>query len=226
MLVNGLFQLNLTALRRKPADHNTKLVHQGSLSRSRLSTPTISSYNSKIFSSCKTSLPHPSSVNTKVSENSCIVSTGYSSNKDTTIGSSKTDVNIWHKMLGHPSVIILAKVLKKLAYKTDESQLKFCEACKIRKMHQKQHMTVLTKSTNPFQIIFFYLWGHAQTPSYQDYKYYISFVDDFTDLHRFIPSLSSQKQSFWFKTLSKRFSVRLVCLLKLFNLIGEEITNL
>lgn len=60
------------------------------------------------------------------------------------------------------------------------SLLKFCDACKQGKLHQHPHISQPTKTTKAFQLIHSDLWGPSYMCSAQGFKYYISFVDDFT----------------------------------------------
>lgn len=93
---------------------------------------------------------------------------------------TKPDMNLLHRVLGHPNNTSLAKVCSILNISFSVTALQFCDACKIGKMHQFPHTTKPTKSTKPFDLIHTDLWGPASTHSSHGFKYYVHFVDDFT----------------------------------------------
>lgn len=55
-----------------------------------------------------------------------------------------------------------------------------CDACPQGKIHQKQHVIQSVKTTTAFQFVRSNIWGPASQSSSHGFKYYLSFVDDFT----------------------------------------------
>ena len=54
------------------------------------------------------------------------------------------------------------------------------DACMMGKLHRLHFPTNCTKTKNPLKILHTDLWGPALVLSSQGYRYYVSFVDDFT----------------------------------------------
>lgn len=68
-------------------------------------------------------------------------------------GVCKYDDNILHRSLGPPHPAVLAKVCASLNITFKASDLIFCEACKVGKIHQITHVSVPTKTTKPLELI-------------------------------------------------------------------------
>jgi hypothetical protein len=60
-----------------------------------------------------------------------------------------------------------------------ESCIPVCSACQVAKSHQLPYSTLVHQSTAPLQMIFSDVWGPAPQ-SVGGFKYYISFIDDFS----------------------------------------------
>jgi hypothetical protein len=54
-----------------------------------------------------------------------------------------------------------------------------CDACQRGKSHQLPHPISTSVSTQPLELIFSDVWG-AAPESAGRYKYYVSFIDDFS----------------------------------------------
>lgn len=120
--------------------------------------------------------PHSQTSNTNVSHNAvCNLS---SINRSLCNNSSIP--NLWHKRLGHPSPVILAKVLHSINTPFTTKDLSFCDACQLGKNHLMHFSSSTIKTTTPLQIIHSDVWGPSPYPTHEGYKYYILFVDDFT----------------------------------------------
>ncbi|KAH9725227.1 hypothetical protein KPL70_007794 [Citrus sinensis] len=93
------------------------------------------------------------------------------------------DLTLLHRRFGHPNSAILMLLLKsckqfKVSSKAISSSL--CDACQLGKTH-KQHFSITeTKSTQVLELIYIDIWGPSPTVSKGGYKYYISFVDDYS----------------------------------------------
>ncbi|KAL6333419.1 hypothetical protein AAG906_028604 [Vitis piasezkii] len=62
-----------------------------------------------------------------------------------------------------------------------QNELGFCIACPLGKTKQFPFPTAINKTQVPFELVFSDVWGPAHTTSCDGYKYYIAFVDAFTN---------------------------------------------
>ncbi|KAM2672155.1 hypothetical protein EV1_007888 [Malus domestica] len=95
---------------------------------------------------------------------------------------AKADIHIWHRRLGHPSSIVLNKVVKhsNLPIVGSVHKQSFCSDCQLGKASRLPFSVLPCTSTRPFHIIHADVWGPSPTPSCTGYKYYLILVDDFT----------------------------------------------
>jgi histone deacetylase 1/2 len=86
----------------------------------------------------------------------------------------------WHARLGHPSSSIVQQILSSnkisVSDKHDES---VCDACQKGKSHQLPYPKSTSVSSALLELIFSDVWGPAPV-SFGRYKYYVSFIDDFS----------------------------------------------
>ena len=92
----------------------------------------------------------------------------------------KDSVTLWHNKLGHPSSKVLKQILKQLNVPCDKSNLEWCDACKLGKMHQLPFNRSEIKSKSPLEMVYSDIWGPSPMVSTTGHRYYISFVDDYT----------------------------------------------
>jgi hypothetical protein len=87
----------------------------------------------------------------------------------------------WHARFGHPSSQVVRSVLRlnNLPCLKESSASSVCNACQLAKSHQLPYNNSIHRSTAPLELIFSDVWGLAP-PSVGGYKYYISFIDDFS----------------------------------------------
>jgi hypothetical protein len=86
----------------------------------------------------------------------------------------------WHVRLGHPSNQIIQSIrhLNNILFPS-ECSLSVCNVCQLAKSHQLSYTSSLHRSIAPLELIFSDVWGPA--PQYVGgFKYYISYVDDFS----------------------------------------------
>ncbi|KAL5857207.1 hypothetical protein ACOSQ3_004665 [Xanthoceras sorbifolium] len=62
--------------------------------------------------------------------------------------------NLWHIKLGHPAPLIFQNILHKLRLKLASSTLKFCDSCKLGKMHQLLFQASTHKAKSPLEQVF------------------------------------------------------------------------
>jgi hypothetical protein len=94
--------------------------------------------------------------------------------------SRSTSRTHWHARLGHPSSQVVQSILflNKIPYsKLLDSSV--CNACQLVKSHKLPYSLSTHRSTRPLELVFSDVWGPAPT-FVGGYKYYISFIDDFS----------------------------------------------
>ncbi|KAH9803128.1 G-type lectin S-receptor-like serine/threonine-protein kinase [Citrus sinensis] len=96
------------------------------------------------------------------------------------------ELTLLHKKFGHPSSTVLMHFLKtckpvKVSQKSILSpEHSMCEACQLGKAHKQHFSTTETKTTQVLELIHTDLWGPSPTTYRNGFKYYISFVDDYS----------------------------------------------
>ncbi|KAH9741041.1 retrovirus-related pol polyprotein from transposon RE2 [Citrus sinensis] len=86
--------------------------------------------------------------------------------------------NVLHQRFGHPNKHALKNILSSLALPASIPD--FCDACQYGKMHQLSFYSTGIKTKTPLELVYTDLWGPASIPSLHGYRYYISFVDDYS----------------------------------------------
>jgi histone deacetylase 1/2 len=96
-------------------------------------------------------------------------------------GVNKTSLDRWHSRLGHPAMPIVERVLKNfnLPYSHESNKHSVCDACQKAKSHQLPYPKSVSVSHQPLELVFSDVWGPAPD-SVGRFKYYVSFVDDFS----------------------------------------------
>jgi hypothetical protein len=96
-------------------------------------------------------------------------------------GVMKPSVDLWHNRLGHPSFSTVDFVLKNNEFPFEEkaSSGLVCDACQKAKSHQLPYKRSDSMSSHPLELAFSDVWGPAPE-SVRRYKYYVSFIDDFS----------------------------------------------
>jgi GAG-pre-integrase domain len=82
---------------------------------------------------------------------------------------------LWHKRLGHPSDRILNSFLN-----SPLNNCISCDICKLAKQTRLPFSLSISKSKAPFELIHSDVWGPAPTTSYNEFKYFVLFIDDFS----------------------------------------------
>ena len=87
----------------------------------------------------------------------------------------------WHQRLGHPSATVVQNIVKKheLPCLSSSNSASVCDACQCAKSHQLSYSASSRVSTMPLELIHSDVWGPALGSS-GGFKYYVSFVDDFS----------------------------------------------
>jgi len=85
--------------------------------------------------------------------------------------------HLLHRLLGHPS---LSK-LKKMVSDLPQLESLQCESCQLGKHFRVSFPNrINNKATTPFDVVHSDVWGPSRVPSTLGYKYYVTFIDDFS----------------------------------------------
>ncbi|KAL0303104.1 UNVERIFIED_CONTAM: Retrovirus-related Pol polyprotein from transposon RE2 [Sesamum radiatum] len=90
---------------------------------------------------------------------------------------SSTDVNLWHRRLGHTSTL----VLNHLDFLKDvKTSLNICEVCPLAKQHRLDFPVSSTKTSNIFDLVHMDIWGPYNQHSLSQCTYMLTLVDDYS----------------------------------------------
>lgn len=97
------------------------------------------------------------------------------------LNSRKISQEQWHCRLGHPSSLIVQQVLQfnQLLCSSTTTNNPVCNACQQAKSHQLPLSSSNSVSSSLLEFVFSDVWGPAQQ-SAGGFKYYVSFIDDFS----------------------------------------------
>ena len=111
------------------------------------------------------------------------------------------DMTILHRRFGHPSSVILMHLLNfcsklKVSQKSVLSSAHvLCEACQLGKVHKHHFPATETKTKQVLELIHTDLCGPSPTVSKNGYRYYISFIDDYS-IYTWIYPLKLKSEAF------------------------------
>lgn len=99
--------------------------------------------------------------------------------------SATTDFQIWHKRLGHPNSYVLHDLVKSGVLGNKDSPsfsvVQFdCNSCKLGKSKILPFPIHQSNVNQPFDMIHSDLWGISPVISHANYKYFITFIDDYS----------------------------------------------
>ncbi|KAK9911087.1 hypothetical protein M0R45_035010 [Rubus argutus] len=84
------------------------------------------------------------------------------------------DHNLWHQRLAHPSEKVLSSLFPNLCKEDNQ-----CQICHLSKSSRLPFSSSLSRASKPFEIVHSDIWGPV-LESYDGFKYFVTFVDDFT----------------------------------------------
>ena len=89
--------------------------------------------------------------------------------------------NVWHQRLGHPAHDVMTFMLKQsnIPVQTDDNH-NTCISCIQGKMSRLPFPVRTDRCTSPFQKVHTDVWGPAPVRSIEGYRYYVTFVDEYT----------------------------------------------
>jgi hypothetical protein len=93
----------------------------------------------------------------------------------------RPSLTCWHDRLGHPSMIVVQKVLdaNKISFAKEKSAGKVCDACQCARSHQLLFTRSISVSKAPLELVFSYVWGPAPTSVGRN-NCYVSFINDYS----------------------------------------------
>lgn len=94
---------------------------------------------------------------------------------------TKPSFDRWHNRLGHPAAPIVQRVISSfnLPCHAESNKQVVCDACQQAKSHQLPYPKSSHVSSHPLELVFSDVWGPAPN-SISKYKYYVSFIDDYS----------------------------------------------
>jgi transposase InsO family protein len=90
---------------------------------------------------------------------------------------TKISSSLLHKRLGHPSNNILKKACNKFDLDLDFNN---CDVCRFAKQTRLPFPLSQTKTETYFELVHSDVWGPAPVNSYDGYRYFVLFIDDFS----------------------------------------------
>jgi hypothetical protein len=94
-----------------------------------------------------------------------------------------TNSHLWHKKLGHPNSVILTHLMKHgyLNNTNEFSSLSFdCAPCKLGKSKSLPFPLQGSRASTCFEIIHSDVWGISLVISHAHYRYFVTFIDDYS----------------------------------------------
>ena len=89
--------------------------------------------------------------------------------------SSNLEHQLWHQRLAHPSEFVLSTLFPSLC----KSSL-VCEICHLSKFTRLPFNSSISRASKLFEMVHSDVWGPAPLESFDGYRYYVTFVDDFS----------------------------------------------
>lgn len=92
---------------------------------------------------------------------------------------------VWHKRLGYPNSVVLSQLLNSglLGNKTQFSShdvFFYCSTCKLGKSKTLPFPSHDSRAIKCFDIIHSDVWGPTPIISHANYKYFVTFIDDYS----------------------------------------------
>jgi len=89
-----------------------------------------------------------------------------------------TQLEVWHKRLGHPSWQITQLVSNGSRNRVSGLHNKFCDTCQRAKQTRETFPLSNNQASNAFDLIHCDLWGPYRNPSSCGASYFLTIVDD------------------------------------------------
>lgn len=90
------------------------------------------------------------------------------------------DEQVWHRRLGHPNTQVLQHLRMNKFISVNKPTVSLCDSCQISKSAKLPFYPSESRAVSPLGKIHCDLWGPAPIPSFQQFRYYVIFIDDFS----------------------------------------------
>src|SRR6516165_6162283 len=100
-------------------------------------------------------------------------------NKSSLSASSNSEIMLWHKRLGHPSLSYLKTLYPKL-FMNKERDYFYCEFCILAKQPRNTYPSNPYKPSQAFHLVHSDVWGPSRIASASGARWFITFIDDHT----------------------------------------------
>ncbi|KAK8954800.1 hypothetical protein KSP39_PZI002048 [Platanthera zijinensis] len=87
-----------------------------------------------------------------------------------------TTSSLWHARLGHANPKIVSSLFPSVSFEHPFQ----CDVCQLSKHTRTSYPVSISRSSAPFEIVHSDVWGPAPIVSYDGFRYFVSFIDDFT----------------------------------------------
>ena len=114
----------------------------------------------------------------------------------------------WHYRLGYPAFRLVQQVVAchKLTLSSNKAPV-ICFACQQAKSHGLPYARSTSRASSPLEIIHLDVWGPALVSSVDGFRYYVSFLDDFSKF--FDKSEVYEKFLIFQRTVERIFSCKI-----------------
>ena len=123
---------------------------------------------------------------------------------------------IWHNRLGHPSALVLNKILNQVNDHITSRNVEFCNSCPVDKAHILFSRLSDFRAKNPLEIIYSNVWGPAPLLSNEGYRFYVLFIADYshyTWIYHLKEKFEVKATFIHFHSMAERmFNKEIVCL--------------
>lgn len=127
------------------------------------------------------------------------------------------NVSIWHKRLRHPSEEVLSAMIRNFRHSINEDSLpSVCSSCMSGKMCRQPFSIKETRASSIFDKVHSDIWGLAPTKSLEGFRYYVSFIDEFSRFLWIFPVINKSDifQVFvnFYSFVATQFNISIKCL--------------
>ena len=85
------------------------------------------------------------------------------------------EYQLWHLRLAHPSEPVMTKLFPNFCKPSHE-----CEICQMSKATRLPFVSSKSRTSKLFEVVHSDIWGPSRVDSFDGYKYYVTFIDDYS----------------------------------------------
>ncbi|PKU81762.1 Retrovirus-related Pol polyprotein from transposon TNT 1-94 [Dendrobium catenatum] len=129
--------------------------------------------------------------------------------------SINTIPDLWHLRLGHTSGSTLKHLSSAFSLNScTVDTFNSCNTCRMAKSRQLPFSLSVSTTTSPFELVHSDVWGPCPTISSQGFRYFVSFIDDFTKFCWVFPLIQKSEVTSKFILFSKMVNCQFSTTLK------------